>query len=399
MKRTLVIAALAASFAAAVIAYLSVIQMPMTTSDEAGLVRLGHLLVSDPATWVRRLALPGEWIRWPGHLSTAIHVRLWGDNIIGWRISLLVLHLTNCLLILAFVRSLVGRAAPAVAAAALFAIWPAGFHAVAWMPALFDLSFVTAMLVTLWAWAKWRLHNRTWAYPACLVAFCIALVSKETAVLLLGSLALAEWLIAPRPRRWAQLAPFAGAEVLYVIYAVVHFTGAFRATPGLHRWPNLLANVGHSFGFGLSFLSVALIVVVLALMICAPRRLLLWAVASTALVAAPPAFAAWLGGMSSWYLYAPSVFAVVAIAVGVNIRLTPIVLMVWSLAFAQLSVNLSDWHRQQSMVCPSAGAETLRFLSAHQWDCPCTMFPAGRRFFLSHSAPPKRVVTAKSSGS
>jgi hypothetical protein len=395
VKRILVIAALAASFAASTVAYVCVVHVPMTAIDEPGLVRLGSLLVAHPATWIPRLGLHGEWIRWPGYALVAAQAAALGGNVIGWRLTSLILHLINCLLVFAFIRALVGRVAPAAMGAALFAVWPAGFLAVAWVPAQFDLSFATVMLVTLWAWAEWRLRNRAWAYPVCLGAFCVTLMSKETAVVLLGCLLLAEYLIAARPRRWVQLAPFACAEVLYLAYAAIHFLGTTCATPALSRWPNLLANVGHSFGFGISFLSLALVVGVLAMMIRAPRRLSLWAVASVTLVAAPPAFAAWFGGMASWYLYAPSVFAVIAIAAGFDARLIPVVLMVWMLAFAQLSVNLSDWHRQQSMVSPSAGPETLRFLSHRQFDRPSAVFDAALRFFLKHPASQKRVAGAK----
>ena len=118
-----------------------------------------------------------EYFRPLGFLSYALDWRLWGLNPWGFHLTNVVLHAANA----ALVFRLAGRLLPvrgATVAAVLFALHPASHEAVYWVAARFDLLATFFMLVSLVCLTS---ANGGWR-SAGIVAFALALLSKESAI-------------------------------------------------------------------------------------------------------------------------------------------------------------------------------------------------------------------------
>jgi hypothetical protein len=149
--------------------------------------------------------------------------RAFGLDPLAYRLSSLLLHILNTWLVYALGawRPLGRRVA--WPAAAFFAVYEGHQEAVIWYAALPELLVFFFSLLSLSCWIRWLdSRGRRWGcYGGALVCFLLALASKESAVVVLGLMALAVVFQRPRLRKgWAALAP---PLVLAVLYAASIF--------------------------------------------------------------------------------------------------------------------------------------------------------------------------------
>ena len=168
------------------------------SSNEAGSATAGAegRLLYRPLTW----------------LSQLIDLRLWGDRVRGYHITNLLLHLLSTLLVYAIGLSLLGSWAdrgtvpgkgsrwPAWLAALLFAIHPVHTEAVTWINGRADLLSTCFYLVAFWLYLLYRRREQLWVLFISLLAFLLALLSKEMAITL--PLAIALFVLCFDPSPW-----------------------------------------------------------------------------------------------------------------------------------------------------------------------------------------------------
>jgi hypothetical protein len=161
----------------------------------------------------------------------------------GYHLFDLLLHLVNVTLLMALVRRLSGGSAWAAGVAGILFAGAVGNYgeAVYWISArtgpLSD-AFVLAALIAHWD----RLEGTSPSGPA-LFCFALALLAKETAVVLVPLLVLLEWARA-RKVSWGRIAPFVLVLIGYLAFEFFLWRGKDRIAGtgfelGPHVWRNL----------------------------------------------------------------------------------------------------------------------------------------------------------------
>ena len=180
--------------------------------------------------------------------------RVFGDNPVAFHAAGLVLHALNLTLLAALVRRLAGRSRAAVfaIAAALVGLlfYPGiaerdtnlgdtGISAVVWISSASTLLATLFSLLCLHFWLSFLRHGERRFYGAALVAFCLALISKEDAATLPLALLILDFAFgAPRAfgRRVREYAPFFVAFVLFAVLDIVAYKH--------YQVPQVFGNVG-----------------------------------------------------------------------------------------------------------------------------------------------------------
>lgn len=150
-------------------------------------------------------------------VSYTLNYAISGDDPAGYKSFSLFLHVLATLLVFSLARRIIPGYAGPLAAGFLFAVHPAHTEAVAWISARTDLLATVFGLAALIAFANYLSRDkRTW-YAASIVLFVLAMLSKES-VLVLPILAVALAMI-KRPRRpirqlTLEILPFVGVVVI-----------------------------------------------------------------------------------------------------------------------------------------------------------------------------------------
>jgi hypothetical protein len=105
----------------------------------------------------------------------------------------LVLHIANGLLVFTLVRIAWGGTLPGFVAALLFVVQPSDIDGIAWVAGLIEAVATFFGCVSFIAWLQYRRTSRAAWRTASLVAFALALLSHESAVVFLPLLVLADW--------------------------------------------------------------------------------------------------------------------------------------------------------------------------------------------------------------
>lgn len=157
-----------------------------------------------------------------------LQYRLWGDAPLGYHAVSLLFHATNALLVYALGRRLTGSLLAGLIAGLLFALHPTHVEAVAWascqpdlQAALFSLLALLLLDISLHPSRPRITHI---SFLAGLLAFALAVLTKESAVVLPGLAAL--WTLVRSDRlRWRR-ATLVGASygLLLGAYLALRFT-------------------------------------------------------------------------------------------------------------------------------------------------------------------------------
>jgi tetratricopeptide (TPR) repeat protein len=108
----------------------------------------------------------------------------WGTHSVGWHVTNLVLHAAASLLALAILRRYFAHLRWAVAGAALFAVHPAHVETVAWVSGCTDSLMAVSLFGSLLLWMRGEESQSRAARAISLLCYALALLSKETAVVL-----------------------------------------------------------------------------------------------------------------------------------------------------------------------------------------------------------------------
>jgi len=145
--------------------------------------------------------------------ATSLVITYWTERFFGFSplpfyASAILLHVLNTWLVFVLTSRLGLGWRMALCAAAFFAIYEGHQEAVMWYAALPELLVFTFSLSTLILWSRWlsARSRRPLYYAAALLAFALALLSKEPAVAVVPLLGV---LSGRRRRAWPWIAPFA----------------------------------------------------------------------------------------------------------------------------------------------------------------------------------------------
>jgi hypothetical protein len=172
---------------------------------------------------------------------------LWGVHPLGWRLTNLVLHLVNTLLVWGIIEQVVGRVprcsafVVAGSAAAVFALRPSSPETVAWLSGRSDSLAFLGMLIALLGYLRAK-GQWGWWYVVAIGGFLFALGSKEAGVTLPGGLVALHLAGAieltpapgePRWRAWVRqtiigVGPFAFVLVAYFAWRAFLFGTPFE---------------------------------------------------------------------------------------------------------------------------------------------------------------------------
>src|SRR5581483_2519320 len=167
----------------------------------------------------------------------------------GWHLAAIVLHCTAAVLAYFLARRLLKDGFLAAVAALLFALWPSTVETAAWVSGATDSLLAVLLLAALLAFLRaQQRRSRTWLVFS-LGLYSLALLSKETAVVLPALIAAYAWLCDPqaegngcrgRLRRLAAvLAPFLVLTAIYFGLRARVFAGASQA-PLLTGWREMV---------------------------------------------------------------------------------------------------------------------------------------------------------------
>lgn len=217
VDRRIAVPALLGSSALAVLAYWRALALPLISDDYLQIFlarRYGPLeawpdLLADPLYRCRATSL---WLSF-------VLDRLFGVQALALHLAGLALHILNCIVVLAFgAWRRIGW--PLAAAAALFfAVYEGHQEAVIWYAALPELLVFLFGCLSVVIWALWVQggSGRPWPALLSLLCFVLALLSKESAVVVPALMAGILVIEKARLRYWVALAPFVALSVFYTL--------------------------------------------------------------------------------------------------------------------------------------------------------------------------------------
>jgi hypothetical protein len=202
----------------AVLAYAPAQRLPLIADDYVQ-IDLGRRY-GDPLGWPALLDDALYRCRATSILLTRATEWLFGISRAAFNVSSLLVHILNCFLVLGLgIWRPVGWRVAALGAV-FFAVIEVHHEAIIWYAALPELLVFTFVLATFLSWVMWMCaeHQATRWYVGALLFFVLALASKESAVCVVGLMAVAVLTHSWKDRRlWLALAPFGGLALLYFV--------------------------------------------------------------------------------------------------------------------------------------------------------------------------------------
>jgi len=130
---------------------------------------------------------PGKYYRPFLSLTFLIDQRLWDEHIFGYRLTNVVLHTCNALLVYAIGRTLLKthlyRTETSFLAALLFAVHPIAVESVAWISGRTDLLSTWWSLLAFYFYLSVHDKNTVYTLPLSLLCALAAVLSKETGII------------------------------------------------------------------------------------------------------------------------------------------------------------------------------------------------------------------------
>jgi hypothetical protein len=256
-------------------------------------------------------------------------VRLFGDPTAAFHLFGVAVHAINGMLVYQLTRALTGRAWPALAAALVFVSLPGYVDAVAWVGAIAEPLVTLFGCLSVWWLIVYLRTGGRWARAGSVLAFALALLTHESAVMILPLLVLAHWVIEPGTvsdrLTWTRgLITYAPYLLLFAVYAVITVVvsrnnylvegGQYRI--GGHAIRHVLDYIVSLYVGKKMLPSYVAIVLAVAILLWRGSRPVRFATAWVLLTLLP--FAFFVAGNTSRYLYTPAVgFAMLlALALG-----------------------------------------------------------------------------------
>ena len=216
--------------ALAVLTYLPLLHQPLLEDDYPNIAQA--LLYGPVSGWQRMFHDPLFRPRTTTWLTLYLINRMFGMQAAAYYTTMILLHALNtCLIYSLGVWRMLGYSATAWAAA-FFAVSESHQEAVMWVSASNEPLMLFFGLLSLICWIRFLDRPRVLTYIVSLVAFCFALLSKESAVILVALFVLPIALPKIRWRSLAYLAPFAALASLSALSIFLNQTRSFRFEDG-----------------------------------------------------------------------------------------------------------------------------------------------------------------------
>ena len=171
------------------------------------------------------------WFYRPVYLTYfSVLTAIFGPDPVAFHAASLVLHSVNILLLMGLMYRLSGKSWPALLCGLAFLLYTSKTEAIGWISSASTLLASGFYLLTLHGWLSWRQRPRRITYVGTLLAFILALCSKEDAQSLPFALLIFDCLLCPREtsreawlRRLKHYAPFVLAAVGYLLLDVIAY--------------------------------------------------------------------------------------------------------------------------------------------------------------------------------
>ena len=112
-----------------------------------------------------------------------LNFKLFGLHAAGWHLAVVALHLVVTWQVYRLALRLLGNQPAALVAALLFGLHPAHIEAVAWVSGVTEPLGAVFILASLLSWIRFRDTARSGDFVLSLMWFCLALLTKEPAIL------------------------------------------------------------------------------------------------------------------------------------------------------------------------------------------------------------------------
>lgn len=127
---------------------------------------------------------PGNYYRPLFLLLIRINYSIFGNRPLGWHLVTLALHLVVTWQVFRLVKKMTGEFTPAWLSAAIFGLHPAHHEVVGWISAITESQFAVLFLAAFLAYLNSRERSRTLWMGASCALYALALLAKETAIVL-----------------------------------------------------------------------------------------------------------------------------------------------------------------------------------------------------------------------
>lgn len=133
-------------------------------------------LAAESVRWAFSTLNSGTWcpLDW---LSLELDAQRWGDDPKGYHLTNLVLHVTNVLLLYAFLFCVTRQPWPSALVSALFGVHPLHVESVAWVSSRQDVLGTFLLLLALLAYVGYAARGGVLCYMASLAAFALGLMT------------------------------------------------------------------------------------------------------------------------------------------------------------------------------------------------------------------------------
>lgn len=265
--------ALVLILAAVAACYYHTIDYPFLNWDDYGLIRDNPHNKSLEWSSLRNLLNPlvtGS-VKILRDFSYALDFHFWGESTVGFHLVNLILYVITCLLVFSFLREFLGTGTAALIGALFFALHPTHVESVTWLTArkepLCAVFFLASFLIYI-RHARVGMPRRRRYWALAFVLFLLALISKETTVVLPAMLVAYEVAFGPRTptpprllRRCLSIIPFFVVSLLFTAFVIYvsQQNGVLKSAHGGNFTTNMLsALVGPFEGLRLLFFPVDL---------------------------------------------------------------------------------------------------------------------------------------------
>ena len=259
--------------AAVAACYYHTVDYPFLNWDDYGLIRDNPHNKSLEWSSLRILLNPLETgsVKILRDFSYALDFHFWGESTVGFHLVNLIFYVITCLLVFSFLREFLGSGWGALLGTLFFALHPTHVESVTWLTARKEPLCATFFLASFLIYirrARVGMPRRRRYWALAFVLFLLALISKETAVVLPAMLVAYELAFGPRTpappgifRRCLPTLPFFLVGLLFTAFVIYvsQANGVLKSPHGGSLTTNMLsALVGPFEGLRLLFVPVDL---------------------------------------------------------------------------------------------------------------------------------------------